>query len=350
YFFDPALAADPRYLVPVILIVFWGMTFVNMLGVHVSARINDVCAVVGTLFPMVLLMLFGVMWVAQGNPVHLDWSASSLFPTFENSDHWVSLVAIVASFLGMELAGVHAADVHAPQKNFPRALAVSVIILIATQLFGALAIAAVVPGPDIRLVDGVMQTFAYFCDTCRVGYVTPFIPILILLGSVAGLINWLVSPAKGLFQAAQAGFLPRYLVQLNRNKAPARILIIQAVLVSLFCFAFIVMPSVNAFYWFLMALSTSLYVIMYIMMFLAAHRLGRPHAIPGAYMMPRWLRSSAMVAGVSGCVTTIVVGMLPPQGVDVGGSVRYMIYIAGGMCVMISPVALILWKKRKERR
>ncbi len=38
YFFNPELANNKTYLISVILIVFWGMTLINLSGVHRSAK------------------------------------------------------------------------------------------------------------------------------------------------------------------------------------------------------------------------------------------------------------------------------------------------------------------------
>ena len=73
--------------------------------------------------------------------------------------------------------------------------------------------------------------------------------------------------------AAEYGYLPRVFMRKNKHGIAQNILICQAILVSLLCLIFLLVPSVNAFYWFLTALSTELYMIMYILMFFSACRL-----------------------------------------------------------------------------
>lgn len=341
YLFDPALAQNKVFLVSVILISFWGLTFLNLKGIHVSARINSICASLGTIFPICFLIILGFVWVLKGESIQVSFHAKDLFPSLSTSDNWVSLIAIMASYLGMELAGVHVNDIANPQKNFPKALGISVAVLLGTMLLGSLAIAVVVPGHNIRLVDGIMQTFSLFFDAFHISPLTRILPVFIIVGSLGGMINWLLSPAKGLLQAAEYGFLPRYFVHKNKHGVATRILYTQAILVSLFCLAFVLMPTVNAFYWFLTTLSTELYVFMYVMMFAAALKLGRPSYDTAVYRIPRGFRKTTCLIGLFGCLLTVVVGFFPPSGIDVGGALRYALLIAFGNIVLMAPAVLL---------
>lgn len=346
YLFNPTLAQNKQFLVTVILVVFWTLTLLNLKGIHVSARINSFCAIIGLLIPMTFLILLGIIWIAVGNPLQVEFTSQSIFPSLSGSQNWISLIAIMASFLGMELAGVHVSDISAPQKNFPKALGWAVLILLSTMVLGALSIAVVIPEKEIRLVDGIMQTFSQFFTAFHIPWFVPILTLLIIIGSVGGMINWLISPAKGLLQAAEYGFLPAFFAHKNKHNVPVRLLITQALLVSLFCLAFILMPSINAFYWFLTDLSTELYMLMYILLFLSALKLGRSTEAV-TYRIPFGLRSFTCVVGLLGCLLTIVVGFFPPQDIHVGGGLRYGLLIAGGNILLILPV-FFLWLYKKK--
>jgi amino acid transporter len=346
YLFDPALAQSKGFLILVILIVFWGLTLLNLKGIHVSARINTFCGLIGTIFPIFFLIGLGVFWAFQGNAMQMSFHLKDLIPSFDTSDHWVALVAIMASFLGMELSGVHVNDVVDPQKNFPKAMGWSVFILLFTMLFGALSIGTVIPEKEIRLVDGIMQTFTQFFSTFHMEVAVPILAFLILIGSIGGMINWLVSPAKGLLQAAEHGFLPQFFLYKNERKVPVRILIIQAVLVSCFCLCLALVPTINVFYWFLMALSTGLYMLMYVLMFLAALKLGRPARSVQTFRIMPGIRTFFCIAGLFGSTLTIVVGFFPPEGIQVQSPWIYICLIGLGNIVLIAPAALLCFFKR----
>jgi hypothetical protein len=116
---------------------------------------------------------------------------------------------------------------------------------------------------------------------------------------------------------------------------------------------FFLVPSVNAFYWFLTALSTELYMMMYILMFLSALYLHYKYVDrPKVFKVPfgnagMW---TTCLLGIFGCASTITVSFFPPEMIDVGSVSRYAGMIALGNVISISPVLLFFWYKRMKAR
>ncbi len=150
--------------------------------------------------------------------------------------------------------------------------------------------------------------------------------------------------------AAQLGYLPRFFTKENDRGVASRILIAQAILVSFVCLAFLLMPSVNGSYWLLTALSTQLYVLMYVLMFLAAICLkykvtkqSQGFIIPGG-KTGMWL---ACLLGMGGCGITLFVGFIPPAGIDVGGIMHYEIVFSSALIAMVAPIGLFYLYRAK---
>ncbi len=355
YLVAPELAQNKLYLVSTILTIFWGLTFVNLMGLHVSTLINNICCVAGTMLPLLLLIILGGIWFFSGQPLQISITTDNLIPQLDNTSSWTSLIAIMASFLGMELSGVHVNDVLNPQKNFPKAVLLACIFIFATMTFGALSIAFVLPSSEIHLISGVMQLYTSIFTLFGIEFLTPFITLLIVVGSTGTMINWLISPAKGLLHAAEFGFLPKVFTKLNKNGVASNILLAQAVLVSLFCLLFLLEGSINGFYWFLTALSTELYMVMYVLMFCTAIRLHYHHSERGigTFKIPGgscgiW---SACLLGLTGCIATIIVSFFPPDNVDIGSPLRYFVMICIGNFVTISPLILFyLYQKKRSSK
>jgi len=352
YLIDPQLAAKPWYLISMIVGVFWLLTLLNLWGIEVSAKINNYCSLIGMVFPMVFLILLGVFWVISGDPIQITFSKHSLLPIFTKPASWISLIAIISSFLGIELSSVHVNEIEKPQRNFPKAIAIATPFILFSMLLGSLSIAIVLPMHDIRLVDGVMQVFTSFFEKFHMAPLTPVLALLIVIGSFGSMINWLISPSKGLLQAAELGYLPTFFCKKNQHGVAINILLTQAVVVSLVCLVFLLLPSVNSFYWFLTDLSTELYLLMYLLMFFAALRLHYTHQDrKGAFKIPGRTAGIWTVAllGIFGCLVTIGVGFVAPEHLDVGGAARYALLILCGAVLMVSPVFLFYWyKKRSE--
>ena len=109
------------------------------------------------------------------------------------------------------------------------------------------------------------------------------------------------------------------------------------------------MPSVYTFYWFLMALSTGLYMLMYVMLFLAALKLKR--AKEGCYQIPKGLRTLSCVSGLLGSCATIYVGFQPPPDVLIHSKLEYGCWIGCGFLLMTLPVLfLFAYQKRSVKQ
>ena len=266
YLIDPALADNKIYMISTILIIFWGLTLVNLKGLHVSALINNICGTIGTIFPLIFLIVLGGIWVFNGHPLQIHLSLDNLIPPLTEIGSWESLIVIMASFLGMELAGVHVNDIQNPQRNFPRAVLLACTFIFLSMLLGSLSIASVLPEKEINLVSGVMQVFSNFFKVFGIEGLTPVMAALIVVGAIGSIINWLISPARGLLHAAEFGFLPSFFTRKNSAGVAYNILLAQGVVVSLVCMVYLFEPNVNSFYWFLTALSTELYMMMYIIL------------------------------------------------------------------------------------
>lgn len=351
YLLDPALANNKYYLIAVILVTFWTLTIINQRGLSISTKITSFCTTVGMLIPMVLIIGIALIWILSGKPLQIQFTSHDIWPSLGHGQNWISLTAIMTAFLGMELATVHVNDIENPQGVFPKAMFYSVIIILFTMILGSLAIAMIIPPDTIGLVTGVMQVFDDFFTAYHLGFITPIVIIMLLIGSFGGIINWIISPAKGLMHAADQGFLPTWFASKNKHKVPHIILYTQAILVSLICLVFLLMPSVNGSYWLLTDLSTQLYMFMYVLMFIAA--------IVLRYKYPDKIRHFKILGGrfgiwltgllgLLGCAITITVGFFPPGGIDVGSPLHYLLVFSGGLIVMTLPILGFYWYHRRH--
>ena len=351
YLIDPSLASNPYFLWLVIISSFWGATLLNLRGMQSSALFSSVCTISGLLLPMSLIIGLGAAWILDGNPMHVQLDRASIVPHLQDGSMWVSLTAIILSFCGIEIATVHANDVNNPQQAFPRALIYSVCIILSTLILGSLAIAVVLPQQDINLVAGIMQAFDAFFARYHLAWLMPVMAVMLVMGGFGGVSNWIIAPTKGLLVAAEDGNLPPIFQRTNKAGAPVTMLVGQAVIVTILSSLFLLMPSVNGSYWLLTVLAAQLYMLMYLLMFIAAIKLRiKSPRQPRAFRIPGGLLGLCAVAGtgIVGVLTTLVVSFIPPAGIDVGSISRYELTLIFGLLLMCSPPYISNWLR--ERR
>ncbi|MDP3562684.1 MAG: APC family permease [Legionellaceae bacterium] len=346
YLINPSLASNPHFLWIVIVTSFWGATLVNLRGMHSSAWLSNVCAISGLLLPMGLIIALGAMWIVGGKPLQITFDLHSILPHWHDHTMWVSLTAIMMSFCGIEIATVHANDVHNPQHAFPKALIYSVLIILSTLMFGSLAIAVVLPQNEINLVAGIMQAFNAFFANYHLLWFMPIVALMLVLGGLGGVSNWIIAPTKGLLVAAQDDNLPYMFQRVNKREAPATMLIGQAIIVTILSGLFLFMPSVNGSYWLLTALAAQLYMLMYFLMFLAAIKLRIKFPNHrGPFRIPGGLFGVCLVCfiGLIGVLTTLAVSFMPPSEINVGPVFRYEMTLISGLLLMCLPPFISTW-------
>ena len=354
YLINPVLADKKIYLISMTLCIFWSLTLLGLQGLRASAAFAGFCAIAGMLIPMGLLIGLACVWLMQGLPIAIDLSLSKLLPSSNEWQSCSSLTAVITSFLGMELAAVHVKHIKNPQRNFPRAIGYSVLLILITMIFGSLAIAFVLPHTEMSLLQGVMQAFTPYLSAYHLQFLTPCVVIMLLIGSLGSMINWIISPTQGLLLAANHGFLPSWCYKLNQHGIASRLMLMQAVLVTVLCGGYVLLPSVNAIYWLFSALSTELYVLMYVVMFCAAIRLKqlyptrtRLFSIPGRQVG----YYTTCVIGLIGCSISLVVGFFPPEGnINLGGSGHFRAIFLAGIICMLMPAGLLLVRRSTLNR
>ena len=90
------------------------------------------------------------------------------------------------------------------------------------------------------------------------------------------MLTWLAGPSKGLLLIARReGYLPRFFQQQNDNEIPVNILVVQGGVTTVIALLYTLVPSVSSAYWILSVMTTQIYLIVYLLMFVAAMRLRR---------------------------------------------------------------------------
>jgi len=351
YAFNPELANNKVYTLILTLALFWGATLINMRGMKISGWISSAGTILGTFIPAALIIGLGGAWFFSGKPLAIPLSWGNLIPDMGHAQHLVFFTGIIMSLMGIEMSAVHAKDVNNPQKTYPRAILLSLVIILGLSIPGVLAIAFVVPQSDINLLSGSIQAFTRVVESFGLSWLTPWMAALIAVGAIASMSTWLVGPSKGLLAAAQIGDLPHVFHKLNKREMPVGLLTFQAIIVTMITLLFVLMPTVNSAFWFISATVSLLYLVMYFLLFAAAIKLRykRPNT-PRAYRVPGGKWGIWVVSGI-GTLTAafaMFIGFFPPSQVKTGNTLVYVLSLLGAVILFcLGPYIILLFKNRK---
>ncbi len=343
YMINPSLAENKIFLISIILGGFWGFTFFNYFGLKTSSWFSVLGVIAGTIFPGALLIILGSLWLFSGQPLQLEFSLPALFPFLKNSttsSHIQDLVFVTGLFLafgGLEVSAAHAREVQNPQKTFPRAVLLAGGLSLLLYVLGALSIAIMVPHQDISLVAGLMEAFHLFLGHFNLNWLIIPLAIMIVWGAVGELNAWIIGPVRALHATSKHGDLPPYFQKLNAHGMPSNLLLFQAIVVTLASFAFLFMPSASSAFWILSVMSTQLYLVMYVLMFLAAIKLRYSHAhVERSYRIPYKMPGIWFVGSLGAISSTIAffVGFIPPGQLPIGNIFLYEGFLISGLFFM----------------
>ncbi len=349
YCFNPALANSKAYMVTVILSAFWGATLVNLRGMKTAGRISSFGVLSGTVLPGVIIIILGLAWVFSGRPIQIDLSLSSLIPTVD-SPYQLSLIAgALFNFVGMEMSSAHAKDVLQPRKTYPKAILLSAAIIISLSALGTLMIALIIPQKEISIVAGGLEAIASLLRAYKLNWAVPILSFLVAIGALSSMSTWTAGPCKGLLIAAQSGEFPPVLHKVNKNDMPIAMMLMQAIIVTILSLMFLLMPDVSSSFWILLVLASQLYMVMYIILFLAAIvlRYKRKDVIR-AYEVPFGNKGMWCISGLGliGSLSALIVGFFPPAQIDSGNVIFYELFLVLGLLITSAiPFVILKFKK-----
>lgn len=349
FIFDPALAGNKLYTLLISLSIFWIVTWINLRGMRTSGWVSSIGVIAGTFVPGAIIIGLGMLWFFGDRPLQINTDIASFFPNMSSPEQLVFFTGVMLSLCGMEMSAIHAKDVQNPQRNYPKAIFISALIILGMSILGVLSISFVVPQHEISLTAGSMQAFESFVDAYKLHALIPYMAMLVFVGAIASLSTWVVGPSRGLLAAAESGDLPPFFRRVNKQDMPISLLIGQAVIVTFLSLMFILMPTVSAAYWILTVLVAQVYLVMYILMFAAAIKLRykRPNVFR-AYRVPggnigMWIVSSL---GIISSFFAMVIGFFPPAQIATGNTAFFVGFLVIGMILIcLTPSLILVFKK-----
>ncbi|WP_329280471.1 APC family permease [Streptomyces sp. NBC_00691] len=347
YIIDPALANSGPYTAIVIVVLYWSGVWVSSRGTKALAGLASWGLIIGTLIPGTLLVVLGMVFLGQGNPSAAPMTASNLFPQWTGLASLVLIVNNFLSYSGMEMNAVHVSSLKDPPREYPKSMFLAMGLVLLIFILPALAISWVVPADQLSLTAGVMQAFDAFFAYFKIGWLTPIIAVALVSASLGGMLTWLAGPSKGLLEISrQEGYLPPFLQKLNKNGIQQNILVTQGIVTTVIALGYALIPNVSSVYWIFSVITTQVYLIVYLLMFVAAMRLRKSQPDH-----PRGYRAPALgvlcVVGLLASLAALCIGFIPSSQFGSGSVWSYIAIVGGGLVILglLIPWAFLKFRK-----
>jgi amino acid transporter len=148
---------------------------------------------------------------------------------------------------------------------------------------------------------------------------------------------------------AHTGNLPPFLQKTNDRGMPSAIIIWQAVIITFFSLIFLLVPSVSACFWILIAITAQTLLIMYILMFITGIVLKFKYPdVKRSYTVPfgnLGMIVTGVVASIA-CAICYIIGFLPPEEIHFENKLIYvLLMLLGNIAVILPPFIIAHFRK-----
>lgn len=345
--FDERLASNKTYTLIIALVVYWAATLNAFRGQKLANVLSTYGGMVGTIIPGAILIVLGIVYVCMGKPI--DLAQMPFVPDFSNAGTIVLAASIFLFYAGMEIQAVHVNDMRNPAKDFPKAVFLSILVIVAVYSLGTLVIGLVIPSKDINLLQSLLVAYKALWKSFGLSWLGNVMAVLIMFGVIGQVSALVTGPSTGLMAVAQSGYLPRGIQKLNKNNVSVPILLIQGAFVSLILLLLIVLPTVESAYQIMSQMATIIYLVMVLMIYGAFIRLRRTQ--PGkkrGFRVPGGKAGEIIVCGLGiiGALLALVLSYLPPSQITTGSPGVYVGIILVGVGIIVA-LPIVVYALRK---
>jgi APA family basic amino acid/polyamine antiporter len=262
--FVPEIGKTPMSPALCAIALVWAMTLVNLGGVHAAGRFQIVTVLL-KLVPLIAVIVIAAAVLGSGTGEIRPFVMSELNGTDLRGAAALTLFAL----LGFECASIAAARVENPAVNVPRATMwgtgltglLYLLVCSAIALMLPEAVAATSPAP-----------FAIFVERYWSAGPAALVTVFAIVSCVGAINGWVLLQGELPRAMAERGMLPRWFAGTDRHGTPRRALLVSSVIATL-CLALNASRDMQGIYEFVLLLSTSAALWLYLACALAALRM-----------------------------------------------------------------------------
>lgn len=320
-----ALYKNPLVMFVGVAIIVWALTFTQLGGTKFTARISKVGFLGGILLPAAILFVGLAAYFITGGASQITMDFHTLIPDFSKVDTLVIFASFILAYMGVEASASHINELKNPTRNYPLAMIVLVVMTIALDALGGLAVATTLPAEtlDSNLSFGVIEAFkAIFVSQLGAewGWLVYVVAVLLALGVLAEISAWIVGPSRALLDTAHEGILPPTFKKVNKHGVSVKTVVIQAIIVTVWdavlCGSIALSGGSSSSVGYLTAigLTVVIYLVGYVLFFLGYFVLiFKKKDLPRQFQLPGGTPFKAIFAGVGMLVTvaTLVISFFP---------------------------------------
>lgn len=347
-FNTPWLNTTPSARFILMMIILWGATAIQVIGVRKIGRIAEWLFIIGIAIPVICIIIDFFVYLAQGHPLYMQINWQTVVPHHLNSSTLVAFVPFMLAFCGGEASAPHVKNLEHP-RYYSRVMLGLALTAILFDLLGSMAIGMTVPKSEIQNSTGFVYTYGVLLNSIGLpgDVLNKIVGVMLACGIIGELGNWLAGPNQGMYEAAKEGYLPKLFAKATKHGVPLRLMVTQSLIVTITAVLITFNSGSNADFAFNVSLAatTAQYLMVYLIMLIAYIVLKHKHEDwHRAYYMNKNAKISIAISCLAFLITVVAFFVTFTPAV---GTLAKMqgIYVTSliGMCAISVIIPLILY-------
>jgi amino acid transporter len=333
-----ALQENISYIRNFSLIALWGILILNLIGMKFGKWVENIGGL-SIWLPGTLLIVLGFLHYFHSGSA-MDFSQANFIPNFGLLGTWAVWQTLCFAFSGIELSSTMSEEIHEPEKNVPRSIYIAGIIIVAIYAIGTLAVLISVNSTKINLITGIIQALSEVLTNVGLGFLKPWIALLLTIGGLGTLGAWLAGPARLPYTVGVDRFLPKALGKIHpRWGTPYVSLLWLGIISTVVLLMSSASSTVKDAYLQLTNATIIVYFIPYIYLFLSHMRMNwTTSRKPLPFLMA--------IAGLASTLSAVVLSSLPPEGEK--APLKYILIVDGGSAAFVLLSVIFYWNARRK--
>lgn len=334
------------------IILYWVLAYLATKGVKTFSNLAKYGVIIGSLIPLAVMVILAIVWVAQGHTPAIPMTPKDLIPKWNGMSTLALAAGVFFSYTGIDMNAAHIKQLKHPEKDFTKAMFISIILAFLIFVVGTVIIAMIIPEKQINVLYTLYSVFRILGSTIGMPWLYMVLVWALLCNTIAMVVTNMAGPSFMLGQAGGSGFLPHWLQEKNKHNMPAHLIYTQIAGMTIIAYLVKLIPNVEGFVILLTQTITVLYMIYYILMFTAFLRLryDQPNR-PRSFKVPGGMVGAWIVAGIGliSSVFAIVLAIYPPAQVksEVGSPAIYISVIVILVAIILA-ICLALYQLSKH--
>lgn len=334
------------------IILYWVLTFIATKGVKAFANVAKYGVLIGTFIPLALMIILTIVWLCQGHQPAIPMTPKGLIPKWNGMSTLALAAGVFFSYTGIDMNAAHIKQLKHPEKDFTKAMFISMILVFLIFVVGTVIIAMIVPEKQINVIYTLNTVFRTLGATIGMPWLYMVLVWAGLCNVLASVITNMAGPSFMLGQAGGSGFLPHWFQEKNKHEMPAHLMYTQIAGMTIIAYLVKLLPNVEGFVIMLTQTITVLYLFYYILMFTTFLKLryDQPNR-PRAFKVPGGKFGAWFVAGLGllSSIFGIVLAIYPPAQVkaEVGSPIVYISVILILVAVILG-ICFVMYQLSKH--